>query len=494
MTPADTDPAGTSIPRWSCPPAPRSPRSWRASPRWADPRGPRRAIWVVAALLCRRLCRPGPGPAGPDGRLGPGPRRRRPRLGPEAAGTGDELDDLGRAFNDLLARLHLAYERQRRFTGDASHQLRTPLTVLIGQLEVALRQDRPGRGVPPGPEVGPGRAAQLRQIVEALLFLGRADAEAGPPEGEPIELAAGSPTTWPASPPGRPSGPPGAGPLRVQAHPPAGPAARQPAGQRPEVRRAGGLDPVEAAPTAARSLAVEDTGPGLPPRRRSHLRALLSLARGPPSGPPRRRPGPGRRPADRRSLRRDRPRPERPRLRLPGRGPFPPRDRAPRGNPATHRGDPTALTRGPEVPTTAPHWRLAPARTMVSLVARWSHPREARRVPGPPSPPHRGRAYVRKPPTTRRNASGSSAAIAWELRSKIFSEISGSARPSAATGPGGRSSRARRRGSRSGRRSRAGDRRGRTCGGNRRTRVQGRVGPDAGPQPSSDVSGSKLFA
>ena len=60
------------------------------------------------------------------------------------AGTGDELDVLGRAFNDLLARLHVAYERQRRFSGDASHQLRTPLTVLIGQLQVALRYDRSG--------------------------------------------------------------------------------------------------------------------------------------------------------------------------------------------------------------------------------------------------------------------------------------------------------------------------------------------------------------
>ena len=50
-----------------------------------------------------------------------------------APGTGDELDELGRAFNDLLdrlneafVRLNEAYDRQRRFAGDASHQLRTP--------------------------------------------------------------------------------------------------------------------------------------------------------------------------------------------------------------------------------------------------------------------------------------------------------------------------------------------------------------------------------
>ena len=77
------------------------------------------------------------------------------------AGTGDELDDLGRAFNDLLARLHVAYERQRRFSGDASHQLRTPLTVLIGQLEVALRHERSGEEYRRVLSSALGRAVQL---------------------------------------------------------------------------------------------------------------------------------------------------------------------------------------------------------------------------------------------------------------------------------------------------------------------------------------------
>src|SRR5207302_10565907 len=45
---------------------------------------------------------------------------------------GDELEDLSRAFNGLLDRFQEAVERQRRFTGDASHQLRTPLTAILG--------------------------------------------------------------------------------------------------------------------------------------------------------------------------------------------------------------------------------------------------------------------------------------------------------------------------------------------------------------------------
>ena len=50
--------------------------------------------------------------------------------------NGDELDDLSQSFNGLLDRLQESFERQRRFTGDASHQLLTPLTAILGQLEV----------------------------------------------------------------------------------------------------------------------------------------------------------------------------------------------------------------------------------------------------------------------------------------------------------------------------------------------------------------------
>jgi two-component system, OmpR family, sensor kinase len=59
-----------------------------------------------------------------------------------ASETGDELQNLGDAFNGLLDRLHEAFERQRQFTGDASHQLRTPLAALLGQVEVTLRRER----------------------------------------------------------------------------------------------------------------------------------------------------------------------------------------------------------------------------------------------------------------------------------------------------------------------------------------------------------------
>ena len=54
--------------------------------------------------------------------------------------TGDELTELGAAFNRLLDRQQVAFDQQRRFAGDAAHELRTPLTILLGQIEVTLRR------------------------------------------------------------------------------------------------------------------------------------------------------------------------------------------------------------------------------------------------------------------------------------------------------------------------------------------------------------------
>jgi signal transduction histidine kinase len=88
-------------------------------------------------------------------------------------GTRDELDDLRRAFNDLLARLREAYDRQRRFSSEASHQLRTPVAVMIGHLEVVQRYERSGEQYRHVIRLAHKRAVELGQIVESLLFLSR---------------------------------------------------------------------------------------------------------------------------------------------------------------------------------------------------------------------------------------------------------------------------------------------------------------------------------
>ncbi len=102
--------------------------------------------------------------------------------------TSDELEDLNRAFNSLLARLHVSFERQRRFTGDASHQLRTPLAAILGQIEVALRRERPSEEYQRVLITVQKRAEHLGRIVESLLFLARADNESLLPGRQQLDV------------------------------------------------------------------------------------------------------------------------------------------------------------------------------------------------------------------------------------------------------------------------------------------------------------------
>ena len=104
-------------------------------------------------------------------------------------GTRDELEDFARSFNGLLDRLHVALERQRQFTGQASHQLRTPLAALIAAIEVARRRPRNVEEHELVLDRLHEDAVRLWRVVEALLFLARAEAEAALPDLERLDLA-----------------------------------------------------------------------------------------------------------------------------------------------------------------------------------------------------------------------------------------------------------------------------------------------------------------
>ncbi len=105
-------------------------------------------------------------------------------------GTRDELEDFARSFNGLLDRLHVALERQRQFTGQASHQLRTPLAALIAAIEVARRRPRTVEEHERALDRLHDDAIRLWRLIEALLFLARAEAEAELPDLECLDLAA----------------------------------------------------------------------------------------------------------------------------------------------------------------------------------------------------------------------------------------------------------------------------------------------------------------
>ncbi len=92
------------------------------------------------------------------------------------AEVGDELSDLARVFNRLLARLEQSFEQLRRFTSDASHELRTPLTCIRSVGEVALQRD--GTREEYRDTIGSmlEETNRLSVLVDSLLTISRADA------------------------------------------------------------------------------------------------------------------------------------------------------------------------------------------------------------------------------------------------------------------------------------------------------------------------------
>ena len=89
---------------------------------------------------------------------------------------GDELGELARVFNDLLARIESSFDGMRRFTADASHELRTPLAIIRGEADVALSQDREPGEYRETLAIIRDEARLLSGVVEDMLALARADA------------------------------------------------------------------------------------------------------------------------------------------------------------------------------------------------------------------------------------------------------------------------------------------------------------------------------
>lgn len=86
-----------------------------------------------------------------------------------------ELQQLAGAFNLLLARLERMLQGERQFTQDAAHELRTPLTVVSGELEFAVSKLATTDPLRIGLERAGAQAKAMSELVEALLFLRRAD-------------------------------------------------------------------------------------------------------------------------------------------------------------------------------------------------------------------------------------------------------------------------------------------------------------------------------
>jgi heavy metal sensor kinase len=91
----------------------------------------------------------------------------------DVANPRDEVGQLAMTINALLARLDTAFQEQKRFVADASHELRTPIAVLRGETEVALEQERATVEYKESLELIKDEAERLSRIVENLFILAR---------------------------------------------------------------------------------------------------------------------------------------------------------------------------------------------------------------------------------------------------------------------------------------------------------------------------------
>ncbi len=97
----------------------------------------------------------------------------------EAGHLPTELRPVAEQLSALLARLHAAFEREKRFTAAASHELRTPIAELRMLLEVAASQPRTSADWITTSERALGVLDRAQSLCEALLRLSRAESGAG---------------------------------------------------------------------------------------------------------------------------------------------------------------------------------------------------------------------------------------------------------------------------------------------------------------------------
>jgi len=100
----------------------------------------------------------------------------------------DELRLLTETLNEMLERIEASVNRIRRFTADASHDLRTPLAVIQSNAELALRRPRSGEEYRKALERNLTMSIEASCLIENLLTLARADSGAAGLEFREIDL------------------------------------------------------------------------------------------------------------------------------------------------------------------------------------------------------------------------------------------------------------------------------------------------------------------
>jgi signal transduction histidine kinase len=104
------------------------------------------------------------------------------------SGNGDELDRLTDVFNAMTTRLDGSFQHIREFTLHASHELKTPLTILRGELEMALHDAGSSASIKERLASQIDEIERLAKIVDGLTLLTKADAGQIELKAEPLRL------------------------------------------------------------------------------------------------------------------------------------------------------------------------------------------------------------------------------------------------------------------------------------------------------------------
>ncbi len=89
----------------------------------------------------------------------------------------DELKDLISSFNEMLERLDRYFKQQKRFISDVSHELKTPISVIMMQSELALRKQRSAEDYKKALSAISNTSLMMSALVEKMLMLARLDSK-----------------------------------------------------------------------------------------------------------------------------------------------------------------------------------------------------------------------------------------------------------------------------------------------------------------------------
>jgi signal transduction histidine kinase len=106
------------------------------------------------------------------------------------SGTGDRIDGLGQALNRMLDRLDSAYQHANRFSADAAHEIRTPLAIIRGELEMVAAKPGLSLEVQDSLESISDEVRRLADMAENLLTIASLDSMWGKKAHASVDLSA----------------------------------------------------------------------------------------------------------------------------------------------------------------------------------------------------------------------------------------------------------------------------------------------------------------